>query len=96
MNKMKSVDVVISDMEACEDFAAFADSGCLNPENPEAWDPFVCAAMQPIETCVWTVVNDADAIPEADGSSPTKNFSSYNPPSVSKNGLVVFRARSTG
>ena len=43
----------------------------------------------------YTVVNNADPIPDKvdfDG----KNFSSYNAASVNNDGLVVFRARSTG
>ena len=38
-----------------------------------------------------TVVNNGDPVP-----GTTKNFNSYNQPSVNDNGLVVFRARSQG
>jgi len=41
------------------------------------------------------VVNNADPIPDVD-TYDGKNFSSYNAPSVNKEGFVVFRARSTG
>ena len=41
------------------------------------------------------VVNNADPIPDFD-TYDGKNFSSYNAPSVNKEGFVVFRARSTG
>ena len=41
------------------------------------------------------VVNNADSIPDVD-TYDGKNFSSYNAPSVNKEGFVVFRARSTG
>lgn len=40
-----------------------------------------------------TVVNNLDTIP---GTDPERNFNSYNQPSVSANGVVVFRARSRG
>lgn len=40
-----------------------------------------------------TVVNNADAVPTTD---PSKNFNSYNQPSINDAGLVVFRARSQG
>jgi len=40
-----------------------------------------------------TVVNNNDVIPEV---VPERKFNSYNPPSVSANGVVVFRARSRG
>ena len=46
---------------------------------------------------VWTViVNNAFDIPESDLGSGSRQFNSYNPPSVNEAGLVVFRARSTG
>ena len=38
-----------------------------------------------------TVVNNDDLVPTA-----TKNFNSYNQPSINDAGLVVFRARSSG
>lgn len=38
-----------------------------------------------------TVVNNGDVIPDS-----SKNFNAYNQPSVSRNGLVVIRARSKG
>ena len=40
-----------------------------------------------------TVVNNADVIPTTD---PSKNFNSYNQPSINDAGLVVFRARAQG
>jgi hypothetical protein len=40
-----------------------------------------------------TVVNNGVAIPTAD---PSKNFNSYNQPSINDAGLVVFRARAQG
>lgn len=42
----------------------------------------------------WEVVaNNATEIPNTD---PVRYFNSYNPPSINNDGLVVFRARSTG
>lgn len=40
-----------------------------------------------------TVVNNNDTIP---GTTPERTYNSYNQPSVSANGVVVFRARSKG
>lgn len=40
-----------------------------------------------------TVVNNADTVPTTD---PSKTFNSYNQPSISDEGVVVFRARSQG
>lgn len=39
-----------------------------------------------------TAVNNADTIP----GNPGSNFNSYNQPSINANGLIVFRARSSG
>ena len=42
-----------------------------------------------------TVVNNTDVIPDIP-SHQGKHFGSYNAPSISSSGLVVFRARSKG
>jgi hypothetical protein len=39
-----------------------------------------------------SAVNNADTIP----GNPGSNFNSYNQPSINANGLIVFRARSSG
>lgn len=46
------------------------------------------------EFTVWqTVVNNGDLIPQTD---PSKNFNSYNQPSINDSGVAVFRARAQG
>lgn len=51
-------------------------------------------AAKPVSNIKWeTVVNNNDEMP---GAPSGRTFNSYNQPSVNKDGLVVFRARSRG
>jgi len=56
---------------------------------------FLAATATAARSSPWeTVVNSNDLIPNI--MPATRTFNSYNPPSVSANGVVVFRGRSTG
>jgi hypothetical protein len=61
---------------------------------PEAEPKTAAAEVATTSTFEWTtVVNNNDAMPGAPGG---RTFNSYNQPSVNRDGLVVFRARSRG
>eukprot|EP00985_Skeletonema_marinoi_P004068 scaffold1789_cov200-Skeletonema_marinoi.AAC.3 len=75
--------------------AAYYDTNVIEAESTQITNVnggFVCPLCQGD----WDViVNNADPIPDSPGFDG-KNFSSYNAASVNTEGLVVFRARSTG
>jgi len=75
--------------------AAYYDTNIIEAESTQITNVnggFVCPLCQGD----WDViVNNADPIPDSPGFDG-KNFSSYNAASVNTEGLVVFRARSTG